>query len=71
MECGHVGCCDDSPSKHATKHAHATRHPIIKSFELGEEWGWCYIDEATLDAREWRIDGPRHHSPAADKHLIQ
>jgi hypothetical protein len=56
---------------HATKHAHATRHPIIKSFELGEEWGWCYIDEATLDAQAWRIDGPRHHSPAANRHLVQ
>lgn len=43
--CGHVGCCDSSKNKHATKHFHATRHPIIKSLELGEEWGWCYVDE--------------------------
>lgn len=38
-ECGHVGCCDSSPNKHATKHFHATKHPIIKSFEQGENWG--------------------------------
>ncbi len=44
MTCGHVGCCDDSKNKHATKHFHDTRHPVIKSFEPGEEWGWCYID---------------------------
>lgn len=45
MECGHVGCCDDSKNKHATKHYHATKHPIIRSFEPGEEWGYCYADE--------------------------
>jgi hypothetical protein len=43
--CGHVGCCDNSPNKHATKHFHSSRHPVIKSFEPGEEWGWCYVDE--------------------------
>ena len=43
--CGHVGCCDSSPNKHATKHYHATRHPVIKSFEPGEEWGYCYPDD--------------------------
>jgi uncharacterized UBP type Zn finger protein len=43
--CGHVGCCDNSPNKHATKHFHATKHPIIKSFEPGEEWGYCYVDD--------------------------
>jgi hypothetical protein len=42
--CGHVGCCDSSPNKHATKHFHATTHPIIKSFERGEDWGFCYPD---------------------------
>ena len=50
MECGHVGCCDDSPNKHATKHFHQTRHPIIKSFERGERWGWCYIDELFFES---------------------
>lgn len=43
--CGHVGCCDSSPNKHATKHFRATEHPIVKSFEKGENWGWCYVDE--------------------------
>lgn len=43
--CGHVGCCDSSKNKHATKHFHATNHPIIKSIEPGEDWGYCYPDE--------------------------
>jgi uncharacterized UBP type Zn finger protein len=45
MECGHVGCCDNSPNRHATKHYHATTHPIIRSFEPGEDWGYCYPDD--------------------------
>lgn len=45
MECGHVGCCDDSKGKHATKHFHETDHPIIFSFEHGEMWGYCYKDD--------------------------
>jgi uncharacterized UBP type Zn finger protein len=43
--CGHVGCCDSSPNRHATKHFHATNHPIIKSLEPGEDWGYCYVDD--------------------------
>jgi hypothetical protein len=43
--CGHVGCCDDSKNKHATKHFHATQHPIMQSLEPGEEWLWCFIDQ--------------------------
>ncbi|MBI5668356.1 MAG: UBP-type zinc finger domain-containing protein [Chloroflexi bacterium] len=43
--CGHVGCCDNSKNKHATRHFHETGHPIIQSFEPGETWMWCYIDE--------------------------
>lgn len=43
--CGHIGCCDSSKNKHATKHFNATNHPIVKSFEPGEEWRWCYIDK--------------------------
>ena len=50
LECGHVGCCDDSPNKHATKHFHQTSHPIIKSFERGEDWGWCYVDELFFES---------------------
>ena len=44
LSCGHVGCCDSSNNKHATKHFHATGHPIIRSFERGEDWRWCYVD---------------------------
>lgn len=44
LECGHVGCCDSSKNKHATKHFHTTQHPIMKSFQPGETWRWCYID---------------------------
>jgi hypothetical protein len=47
--CGHVGCCDDSKNKHATRHFHATRHPIITSLEPGETWSWCYIDQLALE----------------------
>jgi uncharacterized UBP type Zn finger protein len=43
--CGHVGCCDSSKNRHATRHFQQTRHPIIKSFEPGEEWGYCYPDD--------------------------
>ncbi len=43
--CGHVGCCDDSKNKHATRHYHATGHPVIKSCEPGEDWGYCYVDD--------------------------
>jgi uncharacterized UBP type Zn finger protein len=49
MICGHVGCCDSSKNKHATKHFRLTKHPIIKSIEPGENWGWCYVDEVELD----------------------
>jgi len=49
MDCGHVGCCDSSPNKHATKHFHATRHPVIRSFQPGESWLWCYVDEVFVD----------------------
>jgi hypothetical protein len=47
--CGHVGCCDESPNRHATKHFHATGHPIIEGYDPPEGWGWCYVDEVTLD----------------------
>lgn len=43
--CGHVGCCDSSKNKHATRHFHATSHPVIKSFEPGESWRYCYLDQ--------------------------
>jgi hypothetical protein len=47
--CGHVGCCDQSPNRHATKHFHATHHPIIEGYDPPEGWGWCYVDEVFLD----------------------
>jgi uncharacterized UBP type Zn finger protein len=61
MTCGHVGCCDSSPNKHATKHYRRTGHPIIRSFEPGEHWGWCYEDEVMLDPTGWPGLGPVAH----------
>ncbi len=49
LECGHMGCCDSSPNKHATKHFHATEHPIMKSAEPGEDWQWCFVDEIAFE----------------------
>ena len=49
MNCGHVGCCDSSPNTHATKHAHATSHPVVKSFERGEDWLYCYADDLFVE----------------------
>lgn len=48
LTCGHVGCCDSSPNKHASAHYRETGHPIIRSFEPGEEWRWCYADEVVV-----------------------
>ncbi len=45
MECGHVGCCNDSVNKHATRHFLSTGHPVMQSFEPGEDWMWCFVDE--------------------------
>lgn len=45
LTCGHVGCCDNSKNKHATKHFETTHHPVIKSFEPDENWEYCYVDE--------------------------
>jgi uncharacterized UBP type Zn finger protein len=45
LTCGHVGCCDSSKNKHASKHWAAVGHPIVRSFERGEDWRWCYPDE--------------------------
>jgi hypothetical protein len=47
--CGHVGCCDDSPNRHATAHFKATGHPVIEGYDPPEGWGWCYVDEVFLD----------------------
>lgn len=49
LECGHVGCCDDSPNRHATKHFHKTKHPVMKSFEPGEDWGFCFVENLFIE----------------------
>lgn len=49
LTCGHVGCCDNSVGRHATRHHHDTSHALIRSFEPGENWGWCYVDRVFLD----------------------
>lgn len=54
LTCGHVGCCDSSPNRHATKHYHATGHPVVASWEPGERWAWCYEDGVVV-----RAAGPR------------
>ena len=65
LACGHVGCCDSSPGKHATKHFQSTKHPVMKAYEPGGHWGWCYVDELMADS----VPGPtpeRHlESPAS------
>jgi uncharacterized UBP type Zn finger protein len=59
VTCGHIGCCDSSPGKHATFHFHQTAHPLIQSFEPGEEWYWCYVDEVMFEL-EGRAPSPAH-----------
>ncbi|GEJ57506.1 ubiquitin carboxyl-terminal hydrolase 14 [Anaeromyxobacter diazotrophicus] len=50
--CGHVGCCDSSKNQHATRHFQQTRHPVIRSFEPGQRWSWCYVDQEMAQAQE-------------------
>ena len=57
LSCGHVGCCDPSPNRHATAHHHETGHPLIASGEEGEHWAWCYVDSARIDGQPI-IDSP-------------
>ena len=49
QRCGHVGCCDNSPGRHATAHFRTTDHPIIRSFEPGEDWYYCYVDDIVFE----------------------
>jgi uncharacterized UBP type Zn finger protein len=49
LSCGHVGCCDSSPNRHASRHAPAAGHPVAASFEKGERWAWCYVDDTELE----------------------
>ena len=48
LECGHVGCCDSSPNRHASAHAAAEAHPLIRSLQPGEDWSWCFVDEVAM-----------------------
>ena len=48
LTCGHIGCCDSSPARHASRHANAESHPLIRSLEPGEEWSYCFIDDAGM-----------------------
>ncbi len=59
LGCGHVGCCDNSPGRHATGHFGDEGHPLIRSYEPGEDWWWCYVDETGFD-----VDG----APPAPSH---
>jgi uncharacterized UBP type Zn finger protein len=52
--CGHVGCCDSSPNKHASKHFHDTGHPLMQSFQPGEDWVWCFIDQDVVGYRLYK-----------------
>jgi|SRR5665213_3540138 len=54
LGCGHVGCCDDSPNRHATAHWRSSGHPIIRSLEPGEKWSWCFLDEVVMVIPEVR-----------------
>ncbi|MGW3204660.1 UBP-type zinc finger domain-containing protein [Streptomyces sp. NPDC001135] len=48
LSCGHVGCCDSSPGRHATQHHETSGHPVMRSFEPGEEWRWCFVDHVLV-----------------------
>ena len=60
--CGHVGCCDSSPNRHARGHAQATAHALVQSFEPGEDWYWCFVDEVGFEV-EGDVDSPSYASP--------
>jgi uncharacterized UBP type Zn finger protein len=49
LSCGEVNCCDSSPNRHATKHFHDSGHPLVQSFQPGEDWIWCYVDQLTME----------------------
>ena len=66
LTCGHVGCCDSSKNTHATKHFHTTHHPIIQSFEPGEQWRWCYPDELFM---EGALESPTRPSTGPTPHM--
>ena len=49
MTCGHVGCCDSSPNRHASAHFRGSGHPLVESYEPGEDWWWCYVDDVAFE----------------------
>jgi class 3 adenylate cyclase len=70
LSCGHVGCCDNSPNKHATKHFKSTKHPIIRSFEPGETWEWCYVDNILIDSHPSQKKDDKIKSQEAKKEEV-
>jgi len=61
LECGETNCCDSSPNRHATKHFHASGHPIMQTLEPGQDWAWCFVERLTLgegDDGTWRTIDP-------------
>ncbi len=62
LQCGRVGCCDSSPNRHATAHAEAEGHPIVRSLEPGEDWSWCYVDQVGLILRQ--VEGETRIPPS-------
>jgi uncharacterized UBP type Zn finger protein len=50
LACGHVGCCDESPNRHATAHFRTSNHPLIRSFEPDESWIWCFVDQLGFES---------------------
>ena len=62
LSCGHVGCCDSSPNRHATAHAEQSGHPLVRSLEPGEDWSWCYPDQ--LGMRIPEVTGDTHIPPS-------
>lgn len=48
MTCGHVGCCDSSKNRHATRHYHQTHHPVMRAYQSGDDWAWCYVDNTYI-----------------------
>jgi hypothetical protein len=60
-QCGHIGCCDTSPAQHASAHATATGHPVVRSYEPGETWFWNYVTDDYLDGPD--LAPPEHRPP--------
>src|SRR5947209_3484657 len=66
LTCGHVGCCNESPNRHAQRHFKDTGHPVMRSFEPGESWMWCFVDDIMLDGAV-----TRHADPVTSKAFLR